>query len=277
MHDGHHTARRRPELWDAGPLSSTPTCAVARTARTPAHMTESRQPPFDRIVFDCDSTLSSIEGIDVLGGEHRAEIEALTNAAMAGEVSLDSVYGKRLERIAPSRLQVATLGRTYVENALPGARELVAGLASLGKEVRIVSGGLHLAVVAFGQWLGLQSLHVHAVKIYFDEHSHYRAFEKTSPLARSGGKRELVQSWETKRTAFVGDGITDAEVRDVVSSFICFAGVVKRDEVAAQADAVIEEPNLAKLVDVLCTDAERARLARDPRQRNLVRLADLPA
>lgn len=232
--------------------------------------------PYERVVFDCDSTLSTIEGIDVLAGpELRAEIEELTAAAMRGEVPLDDVYGARLRRIAPSRTAVATLGRTYVENALPGARELVAGLKSLGKEVRIASGGLHLAVVAFGRWLGLRDLHVHAVKVFFDEHAHYRGFDAASPLARSGGKRALVAAWEPKRTAFVGDGITDAETREVVDAFVCFAGVVRRDEVAASADHVVDDANLAKLVHVLCTDDERARLVRDPRQRDLVRLAEL--
>lgn len=238
-------------------------------------MSTSRDAPFERIVLDCDSTLSAIEGIDVLAGERRAEIEALTAAAMRGEVPLEGVYGDRLRRIAPSRMAVATLGRTYVERAVPGARELVAGLTSLGKEVRIASGGLHLAVVTFAQWLGLPDLRVHAVKVYFDEQSHYRGFDTASPLARAHGKRELVAGWPQKRTAFVGDGMTDAETRDVVDAFVCFAGVARREEVVALADHVVDVPNLARLVRVLCTADERARLARDPRQRALVRLAGL--
>ena len=51
---------------------------------------------FDIICFDCDSTLSKIEGIDELAknvglGEELAE---LTNAAMNGIVPLEAVYEK---------------------------------------------------------------------------------------------------------------------------------------------------------------------------------------
>ncbi|MBT4147320.1 MAG: haloacid dehalogenase, partial [Gammaproteobacteria bacterium] len=47
---------------------------------------------FDIIFFDCDSTLSEIEGIDELAERAGcgAEMAALTNAAMNGEVSLES-------------------------------------------------------------------------------------------------------------------------------------------------------------------------------------------
>jgi phosphoserine phosphatase len=50
------------------------------------------------IVFDCDSTLSKIEGIDELarlrGEKTFSEIEALTNAAMNGEVAIDEIFAR---------------------------------------------------------------------------------------------------------------------------------------------------------------------------------------
>ena len=53
---------------------------------------------FDVICFDCDSTLSKIEGIDELArrvclGE---EMSKLTEAAMNGELPLEAVYERRL-------------------------------------------------------------------------------------------------------------------------------------------------------------------------------------
>jgi len=55
-------------------------------------------PPYGTIAFDCDSTLSTIEGIDELAaligvGVDGAEIAALTERAMAGEIALEEVYG----------------------------------------------------------------------------------------------------------------------------------------------------------------------------------------
>ena len=47
------------------------------------------------VVFDCDSTLSTIEGVDELALRAGVgdEVARLTTAAMAGEVPLDQVYG----------------------------------------------------------------------------------------------------------------------------------------------------------------------------------------
>ena len=72
---------------------------------------------FDIICFDCDSTLSEIEGIDVLAERSGcgAEMAALTNAAMNGEVSLESVYAQRLNLIKPDHQAIDWLADLYIE------------------------------------------------------------------------------------------------------------------------------------------------------------------
>ena len=229
--------------------------------------------PFQRVIFDCDSTLSRIEGVDELSAAHRDEIARLTAEAMSGRVPLEEVYGRRLELIRPLRNDVATVGRLYIENAVPHAREVVQALKSLGKEVRVVSGGLRLAVVTFAGWLGLRDEQVHAVKVYFDTDNRHKAFDAASPLVRSGGKRAVVEGLPSLRTAFVGDGITDAEVRGAADCFVCFGGVVLRPEVAATADAVVRSESLAGVLPVLCTADELAKLRRDPRLERLMAAA----
>lgn len=233
-------------------------------------------PPFERIVFDCDSTLSSIEGIDELSAhdaELRRSIEDLTTAAMTGKLPLDEVYGERLTLINPKQLDVMRVSSRYVQEAVPGGRELVSGLRSLGKEVLIVSGGLRLAVASFAAWLGVGDSQVHAVKVFFDADNRYHDFDRQSVLARNGGKSAVLRSLPPARTVFVGDGITDAEARDAVDCFICFGGVTLREEVAAQADAVVTEAQLAALLPLLCDTDELDRLSRDPRHSELLALA----
>jgi phosphoserine phosphatase len=233
-------------------------------------------PPYERIVFDCDSTLSAMEGIDELCAAHpetREQIEALTNAAMSGQVPLEEVYGKRLELVSPRQIDVMRVGSLYIQRAVPGARELVAGLRSLGKEVIIISGGLHLAVVAFATWLGLRDQQVHAVKIFFEGDGSYHDFDRKSPLARSDGKIEVLSSLPKKKTVFVGDGMTDAAARGAVDAFVCYGGVALRDEVAALADEVVTAAQLPALLPVLCSAGELERLSRDPRHGRLMTLA----
>ncbi|RKY20825.1 MAG: hypothetical protein DRQ55_06405 [Planctomycetota bacterium] len=234
------------------------------------------QPPYERIVFDCDSTLTAIEGIDELCASSpgaREQIEALTKAAMSGQRPLEDVYGERLSLVAPRQLDVMQVGSLYIQRALPGARELVAGLRSLGKEVLVVSGGLHLAVVSFATWLGLRDQHVHAVKVLFDHNGKYLDFDRSCPLTRADGKVTVLQALPPARTLFIGDGMTDAATRDVVDDFLCFGGVVLRDEVAALADEVLTTPSLAAMLPLLCSADELDRLRRDPRQGRLLELA----
>ncbi|MBI4545890.1 MAG: hypothetical protein HY703_11890, partial [Gemmatimonadetes bacterium] len=64
---------------------------------------------FGAVLFDCDSTLSAIEGVEELAAAHRAEVVALTESAMRGQVPLEQVYARRLELARPTRERVAEL------------------------------------------------------------------------------------------------------------------------------------------------------------------------
>ena len=101
---------------------------------------------FSAVVFDCDSTLVSVEGVDLLAGEERARIEALTASAMRGEVPLEEVYGLRLEMLRPSRARVEDVARAYVEALVEDAVDVARALAEEGIQVWILSGGLLPAV-----------------------------------------------------------------------------------------------------------------------------------
>ena len=96
---------------------------------------------FGSVIFDCDSTLSALEGIDELAGERRAEIQALTDAAMRGEVPLEAVYGRRLEIVQPTREQVQELGRRYIQALVPGTRDLLRALHDADVLVRVSPAG----------------------------------------------------------------------------------------------------------------------------------------
>lgn len=231
-------------------------------------------PPYRSIAFDADSTLSAIEGIDELAGALRPEIEELTRRAMRGEVALEAVYGLRLARIRPSRAAVEALGARYVERAVPGARELVRALRFLDKRVVIVSGGLRPALVPLARALGLAEGDLHAVDLHFDARGGYAGFDETSPLARSGGKREMVEQLLAEPgaapLALVGDGITDLEAAGAAARFVAFGGVVRRAEVFERAAVRCERPDLAALVPLLLSEREMSILARSREHQGLL-------
>lgn len=236
-------------------------------------------PPYRTVVFDCDSTLCAIEGIDELAGARKARIEALTARAMSGELPLEAVYRLRLEEIRPSRDAVEALGERYVQTLLPGARELTRALVFLGKRVRILSGGLRPAVERVGAELGLEACDVHAVGIRFDADGAYAGYEEASLLTRSGGKIEIVRNWlqaGMDPLCLVGDGSTDLEVARALplARFVGFGGVVARESVLSGCTVAVREPSFHALAPWLLSARDRRILSRSHAHREWV--ASLP-
>ena len=242
----------------------------------PARLDDSA-PPFGTLIFDCDSTLSAIEGIDELAelaGARKSEIAALTSRAMAGELPLEAVYGRRLEMLQPAREAIEALAANYVAAALPHGRELVDALHSLGKRVCIVSGGVRQAVLALAAHLGVGEADVFAVDVFHDRGGAYAGFEEDSPLARAGGKLEVVRQLakEDRKggVAFVGDGATDLEAAPAARRFVAFGGVVRRKEVFERAVVTCESRDLASLLPLLVATDELETLARNPVHAELI-------
>ena len=216
---------------------------------------------FASVVFDCDSTLVTIEGIDELAGDRIDEVRRMTDLAMDGAMPLEEVYGERLALIDPTREAVGAVGRAYLASLVEDAKETVEALRWLGKEVRIVSGGLLPPVLEVARALGVPDAAVAAVDIHFDGEGRYLDFDRASPLARSGGKPDVVAAWSLPRPAvLVGDGSTDLEARSAVDCFVAFAGVVRRDAVCAAADLVLDAPALAPVLALAASAEEKDRL-----------------
>ena len=240
------------------------------SARRPA------PPPYGTIVFDCDSTLSTIEGVEDLPRAGEGTVHALTERAMNGELPLEAVYRARLELIRPTQSEVTSVGRRYVETLVPGAQELFAALRFLEKRVRIVSGGLLPAVLTLGRHLGLGAEDIDAVDIYHDERGAYTGFDEHSPLARAGGKLEVLTHLAASsdaRLALVGDGATDLEAASACARFVAFGGVVRREAVFAGADVTCDVLDMAALLPLLVSDEELARLSQSDLHRPLCRAA----
>ena len=97
------------------------------------------------LLLDCDSTLSSIEGVDELGRLRGPEtfkaVEDMTNAAMDGGTPMEAVFAKRLEIIRPTLAELEAVGAKYVATAEPTAKAALARLRADGWTIVIVSGG----------------------------------------------------------------------------------------------------------------------------------------
>jgi phosphoserine phosphatase len=207
---------------------------------------------FNVICFDCDSTLSKIEGIDELAERVglRAEMSKLTDAAMNGEVPLEAIYERRLSLIRPDRNSIDWLADLYIEQIVDGVKDVFEALAAQGKELHIISGGIRQAILPLAGYLGLPETQVHAVDIYFNDDGSYLDYNQSSPLARSGGKAEICRRLLKTEGSLVmiGDGKTDMEAKQAGAVVIGFGGVVDRQIVRDQADFYSAESNLVSIL-----------------------------
>jgi phosphoserine phosphatase len=210
---------------------------------------------YDVICFDCDSTLSKIEGIDELAkwagvGE---EMARLTDAAMNGELPLEAVYGKRLETIKPDRANIDKLAERYIQEMVDGVKEVFATLLAQGKDVHIVSGGLRQAILPLAFVLSLPEQNVHAVDVVFNTDGSYQSYDESHPLARSGGKHEICKQLLQGKSSLVmiGDGKTDMEAKQPGVAVIGFGGVCDRAVVRELADEFVHDANLTAVLPLI--------------------------
>lgn len=199
---------------------------------------------YNSVVFDVDSTLSGIEGIDWLsslrGPEMSAWSSGLTERAMKGDLPIEAVYSERMNAVKPSAREIEALGREYIERIAPGAKETLAELRADGIKLVMVSGGLREAIIPLARELGVSEDSLYAVSVFFERSGEYAGFENTSLLTRQEGKRVTVQGLGLKVPVLaVGDGMTDCEMKPVVTSFAAFTGFTRREPVIERADFVV--------------------------------------
>ncbi len=207
------------------------------------------------IAFDCDSTLSAIEGVDELarlaGPEVFAQVEELTNQAMNGEIAIEEVFGRRLELIQPTRQQCQDIGALYLEHIEPSAKDTISALQNAGWEVIIISGGFKECIIPLAKELNIEK--IEAVPLYFHDDGRYAGFDADYPTTRNGGKPEIINEIKNKaqpdRLIMVGDGVSDLETKEFVDIFVAFIKFISRETVtqsaAYQARSMIE---LQKLI-----------------------------
>ena len=210
---------------------------------------------FDIVCFDCDSTLSRIEGIDELARRNGlfTEVAALTDAAMNGELPLENVYAERLALIQPDKTAIDWLADLYISNLVDGVKLTIDTLHSQKKQIHIISGGLRQAILPLANYLAIPEANVHAVDVVFDNDGQYLGFDQASPLAISGGKATVCKqlSKTNLKLAMIGDGKTDLEAKLAGAYMIGFGGVVKRSLVESESDVYVSQTSLAAILPYL--------------------------
>ena len=212
------------------------------------------------IIFDCDSTITHAEGIDLLADMNNVweEVSVITHRSMENSSLTVDIFEKRLDLVKPTLEQVQDLGDLYIANISKDAKEVIELLQEVDKNVFIVTGGLQPAVNYLAKYLNIDYKNVHSVEIYFNQQGEYEGFDKTSPLVNKGGKgkisREITEQYGG--SVLIGDGSNDAEAKSEVELFIGYGGAAKRQKVMDVSEIYIECNSFAPLLPILLGEEE---------------------
>ncbi len=206
---------------------------------------------YDIICFDVDSTLVACEGVDWLAEQKGVEKEVrfLTEQAMTGEVPMEEVFAKKIDILRPSKKDLELLGEYYCSQLVEKAQDVVDELKEAGHDIYLVTGSFTPAILCLADKLGITPDHIHANEVYHDNFGDYRGLNLNCSLTKATGKAECARIiGNNKKTAFIGDSVTDLATKPVVTTFIGYGGVKIRKRVKENADFFIKSRSLEPLL-----------------------------
>lgn len=205
------------------------------------------------IIFDFDSTLVKIEGIDELaklnGIGH--EVKIMTEKIMNEGGNIEETFKKRLEMIKPKKSDLLLLADIYEQNLTHKVVETINALSKFAN-IFIVSGGYLPSIFPVATKLGFSKKQIYANDLIFDKYGNYVQIAQNSSLWKQNGKLHVIQRIKDSfpgKTILIGDGHSDLEAAPASDEFICFTGVVHRHVVAQKASYVFD--NLERLTSYI--------------------------
>jgi phosphoserine phosphatase len=202
------------------------------------------------LLADMDSTMIGQECIDELAGEigKRAEIAAITERAMRGEIAFEPALRERVAQL--KGVDLATISGVIANRITlaPGGRALVQTMRKNGAYSALISGGFSIFTAAIASRLGFDEHQ--ANELLFDECGKTNGLAAEPVLGRQAKLAALLNLRErlglcAEETLAVGDGANDLSMLEAAGLGVAFRA---KPKVAAAAHARIDHGDLTALL-----------------------------
>jgi phosphoserine phosphatase len=203
------------------------------------------------IVFDVDSTLIQGEVIEMLAAHAgaEAEVRAITEAAMRGELDFEESLRRRVAALAG--LPESVLGAVAGELELtPGARTTIRTLKRLGFRCGVVSGGFTRVIEGLVEDLGMDFVAANELEIVDGRLTGRVVGEIVDRPGKAVALRRFAESFDVplEQCVAVGDGANDIDMLSTAGLGIAFNAKPALREVA---DTALSHPYLDVVLFVL--------------------------
>lgn len=216
------------------------------------------------IFFDFDSTLVSVETLDVLISTklettaQKKAIEKITAQGMVGEIPLFESLSKRLSVAKISQQDVQELSQKLPQFITQNLADIIESLQQNGHKIHILSGGFKDYMHHTATALNIPKNNIHANEFTYGEDGFINGLNQQNPLCQNGGKGQVISHLNLKeKVILIGDGYTDLEVylEGKCRHFIGFGIHESRDIIKEKAPFFIKNiDELNSILDELLTN-----------------------
>lgn len=209
--------------------------------------------PNKKFVFDFDSTLTSVEALDVLAeitlkddlnkDKIIEQIKDITNLGIDGDISFTESLERRISLIKPSKDDIKQLIgelETKVSPSIEANRDF---FENYKDDIYVISCGFKEFIDDIVLDYNIPSERVFANTFVFDENDRVVGFDDQNVLAHHNGKIECLKKLNLQGEVHViGDGYSDYVMRGagVADKFFAYTENVAREKAIKNADHVIE-------------------------------------
>jgi phosphoserine phosphatase len=203
------------------------------------------------VIFDVDSTLIEQEVIELLAdcAGKRAEVEAVTERAMSGELDFTASLKARVRHLEglPESVIAETLAKCSVTQ---GAKQLIDAIHLSGGKVGAVSGGFSQLLEPLAKELKLDFHRANTLEVV----DGLLTGDVTGTIIDKAAKATALIEWaeslelDLKYTVAIGDGANDLDMMAVAGLSIGFNA---KPRVRKAADIILDSADLSEAIGLL--------------------------